>query len=284
MSVWNRFSLLFIAALMIINCDTKKDYQKDVTANVLCYTLAACNQSRATTVGMIGDSWTDLLIGYPAVDTLRVQLEKNHGYKITGATLGGKTLSQASDQGLQFQVIEQAGADIHTMILSLGGNDLQANLSAYVGNENSVQAARFADIKFRIKTMILTGNSYKISKYGGQPLKWIIHGYDYPNPYKGAVIPGADEGCSTKFASAGFNLPDVAAFTSQQLDAFNELLRSITSEEPNFYYVDLRRTLGGPPISNAQLMLDCIHPNSLGFQFLGDKLATQISPLTGVSN
>ncbi|WP_411824274.1 SGNH/GDSL hydrolase family protein [Leptospira sp. 'Mane'] len=280
--------LILVIALFsfISNCDTKKEYTNDIALNALCYTLASCNKSTPSKVGMIGDSWTDLLLGYPAVDTLRVQLEQNHGYQITGATLGGQTLNAVFNLGLQFQVIDQAGADIHSIILSLGGNDLQARLSEYVANPDSVQAARLATIKSQLKTLIQSGNAYKISKYGGKPLRWIIHGYDYSNPFKGAVIPNSDEGCKSAFTEAGFNLTDteLPAFTTKQLDGFNEMLRGIGKEEPYFYYVDLRRTLGGPNVSNPQLMFDCIHPNSLGFSFLAGKLASLIAPITKEGN
>ncbi|TGN10942.1 SGNH/GDSL hydrolase family protein [Leptospira ilyithenensis] len=271
---------------LVSNCDTKKEYTNDITANMLCYTLAACNKSNPSKVGMIGDSWTDLLLGFPAVDALRVQLEKNHGYQITGATLGGQTLNAALNLGLHFQVIDQAGADIHSIILSLGGNDIQARLSEYSSNPDSVQAERLSTIKSQLRTMIQSGNAYKISKYGGQPIRWIIHGYDYSNPFKTPVILNSDEGCKSAFASAGIVLTDseVPVFSAKQLDGFNEMLRSFTKEEPYFYYVDLRKTLGGPNISNPDLMLDCIHPNSLGFSLLAGKLAPLIAPITKEGN
>jgi lysophospholipase L1-like esterase len=273
---------ILIFVIFFSHCDTKKEYLDDVTLNFACYSLAVCNHSQPSRIGMIGDSWTDLLVGYPLVETLRIQLEKNHGYQITGATLGGQTLSSALKEGLQYQVIDQSGAGVHVILLSLGGNDLQANLREYYTNLDSARASRFNSIKTNLKNLIQTGNAYKISKYGGSPVKWIIHGYDYTNPNMTPVIPDADEGCISKFTSAGFNVSSVIDFSYTQLDAYNEFLRGILAEEPSLYFVDLRGTLGGPSISRADLMFDCIHPNNLGFQLLGNRLSTLISPITGL--
>lgn len=276
-------TLLFLAsAFFFIHCDTKKAYLDDISANLLCRTYAICNGETPARTGIIGDSWTDLLLGFPAVDTLRNQLENNHGYKFVGATLGGKTLRQVVNQGLQFQVIDEGGADMKAIILSLGGNDVQANLGDYVGNIEGVQAQRFAQIKNDLLMLISTGNSYKVSKYGGNPIRWVLHGYDYPNPYMPAAIANADEGCETKFNRVGLFPADAGVFTKNQLDGLNDLYKEISNQDPTLYYVDLRRTLGGPPISRAELMLDCIHPNNLGFKLLADKMAPLINPITTV--
>ncbi|MCU0823852.1 MAG: SGNH/GDSL hydrolase family protein [Leptospira sp.] len=268
--------------LSILNCDTKKEYFDDVTANLLCRTYAVCNGSTPARTGIIGDSWTDLLLGFPAVETLRNQLETNHGYKFIGATLGGKTMQQVVNQGLQFQVIDQGGADVSSILLSLGGNDVQANLTEYVGNIEGVQSQRFAQIRTNLLTIVRTGNAYKQSKFGGQPIKWVIHGYDYPNPYLSPAIANADEGCETKFIRSGLTPANAGLFTQQQLDGLNALFKQVADEEPTLYYVDLRRTLGGPPISRADLMVDCIHANNLGFKLLADKMAPLIKPITNV--
>lgn len=276
------FVLLIGITLFFIHCDKKKDPLDDFESNLLCSTLAICNGETPAKTGIIGDSWTDLLFGIPLVETLRPQLENRFGYKFAGATLGGKTLQQVVSQGLQFQVIDQGGADMKVVILSLGGNDIQANLNEYIGNIPGVQAQRFAQIKANLKQLIITGNAYKIARFGGAPLKWIIHGYDYPNPFMPPVIAGSDEGCKTKFDRVGLVVPNAAEFTASQLDAFNNLLVEITREEPNLIYVDLRNTLGGRPSSRAELMLDCIHANNLGYTLLTDKLARLIYPFTNI--
>ncbi|TGK81838.1 SGNH/GDSL hydrolase family protein [Leptospira noumeaensis] len=277
-----KYAALLGILTFLIHCDTKKDYFEDVGAHFLCNTYAVCNGETPAKTGIIGDSWTDILLGYPVVETLRPQLENRFQYKFVGATLGGKTLQQVVSQGLQFQVIDQGGADMKVIILSLGGNDIQANLSEYIGNVSTVQAQRFATIKANLKQMIVTGNAYKIARFGGAPIKWIIHGYDYPNPYMSPAIAGSDEGCKTKFDRVGLIVPDAAAFTSEQLDSFNNLLVDISREEPSFIYVDLRNTLGGKPYSRAEFMLDCIHANNLGYTLLADKFARLIYPITNV--
>ncbi|EKJ86306.1 SGNH/GDSL hydrolase family protein [Leptospira meyeri] len=277
-----KYTLLLGITAFLIHCDTKKDYFEDVGANLLCTTYAICNGETPAKTGIIGDSWTDILLGFPMVETLRPQLENRYHYKFAGATLGGKTLQGVVSQGLQFQVIDQGGADMKVVLLSLGGNDIQANLSEYIGKIDTVQAQRFATIKANLKQLIITGNAYKIARFGGAPIKWIIHGYDYPNPYMPPVIAGSEEGCKTKFDKIGLIVPDAAVFTSNQVDAFNNLLLEVTREEPSLIYVDLRSTLGGRPNSRAELMLDCIHANNLGYTLLADKLARIIYPITNI--
>lgn len=271
-------SAILLIFLSFFGCDSKKDPNTNLAINSLCYIYSVCNGQTRSRVGMVGDSWTDLLFGLPAVETLRIQLQKYHGYDITGATLGGQTLNAALNQALYLQTINEAGPSVTTMLLSLGGNDLQANLQEYVGKVDSTKQARFANIRQNIKTMIITGNEYKISRFGGAPLRWIIHGYDYSNPDKGPAILGSDEGCVSKFTAAGFPAAGLNDFTGSLLNDYNEFLRSLTREEPNLFYVDLRRTLGGPPISRADFMLDCIHPNDIGFRALGTRYANAIGP------
>jgi lysophospholipase L1-like esterase len=266
--------------LVLSHCDTKKRYEDNIINNIFCHSFAICNDQKPARVGIIGDSWTDYALGLDILETLRTRLEVDYGYKFAGATLGGRTLSGAVDQGLQFQVIDDAGADIKFIIVSLGGNDLQANLSEYVGNVETVQASRFAKIRTNLKRMIQSGNAYKLSKYGGQPITWIIHGYDYPNPFM-PVIRG-NSGCKSLFDEVGLNVPDAAIFTRDQLDALNNTYISIANEEPTLLYIDLRRTLLGPPTSQAQFMNDCIHPNNLGFKLLADRFARTIYPITNI--
>ncbi|MBM9548168.1 SGNH/GDSL hydrolase family protein [Leptospira sp. 201903074] len=275
-------SILLGILLFLIHCDNKKDYLDDIAGNILCTSFAACNGETPARTGIIGDSWTDILLGFPLVETLRPQLENKFHYKFVGATLGSRTLQHVVSQGIQFQVIDQGGADMKVIILSLGGNDIQANLSEYVGNVEATQAKRLATLKANLKHMVITGNAYKIARFGGPPLKWIIHGYDYPNPYMSPVIANSDEGCKSKFDRVGLIVPDAAAFTAVQLDGLNNLLLDVTREEPSLIYVDLRNTLGGKPNSRAEYMLDCIHANNLGFTLLADKLARTIYPITNV--
>lgn len=275
-----KYTVLIGMLVFLIHCDTKKDYFDDVGANILCISFSVCNGETPAKTGIIGDSWTDILLGFPFVETLRPQLENRFHYKFVGATLGGRTLQHVVSQGIQFQVIDQGGADMKVVILSLGGNDIQANLSEYIGNVDATQARRLSTLKANLKQVIITGNAYKIARFGGPPLKWIIHGYDYPNPYMSAVIGSSDEGCKSKFDRVGLIVSDPAAFTAAQLDAFNNLLSETSREEPSLIYVDLRNTLGGKPMSRAEFMLDCIHANNLGFTLLADKLARIIYPIT----
>ncbi|GBF51371.1 GDSL-like protein [Leptospira ryugenii] len=276
--------ILYVLLLFsFLSCDTKKEFSQNLSLEILCYTLAACNGQTPSRIGMVGDSWTDLLAGYPFVETLRVQLEKYHGYQVVGATLGGRTLQDAINQGLHYQVIDQAGPQISVIFLSLGGNDLLTDVNLYFNRVDAERSKRIALLKTQLKNMVDTGNAYKISKYGGNTLKWVIHGYDYSNPFMPQLSPTITYGCKASFTNAGFTESEVPSITQGTLDQFNAMLKKMSTEDTNFIYLDLRRTLGGPPISASVNMLDCIHPNDLGFRILGNQISTFISPITGVT-
>lgn len=270
--------VIFMLLLSIFNCDTKKQLAPDVAKEqLLCFGLAICNGSnRGTKFGMIGDSWTDLLFGTTLVEALRVQLEKYHGYNITGATLGGRTLSAAVSLKLHLKVIDEAGPDISYMLISLGGNDLQFYPGNYVGKIEEEKQKRFSEIRNNIRTMIQEGNNYKIYKWGGAPLVWIFHGYDYPSPDNDKRIA---ESCRPTLLKAGLNSTEIDSLAFKALDDFNDLLLKTTFEEPQMKYINLRGTLNGPP-SNPSLMMDCIHPDSNGFRLIGERYVTTLKGYT----
>lgn len=268
--------------LFTVHCDSSKTPDQDLAANLLCNGFAQCEgTSPGTRYVMLGDSWTDLLFGVPAIQTLRYHLENTHGYKLTGATLGGQEMSTALNTGLHIQAIDEAGSDVRYVLLSLGGNDLQFRPAEYVGRIEEERNARFKAIESNLRTMIATGNAHKINKYGGEPLVWFIHGYDYPNPFnENSVSPTS---CQSSLNSAGIEDDKIQEFTSGNLDAYNEFLRNLTQSMADLRYIDLRRTLGGPPYSDANQMFDCIHPTSIGFKLLADKYVQNLQLWNGES-
>jgi hypothetical protein len=272
--------LISILLLFLVSCDTKKDKVIDnYQTSLLCFSYGICpSSSPGTKFGMIGDSWTDLAVSLPLIEALRLQLEKYHGYKITGATLGGRTLQEAEAIGLHKQIIDTAGPDLKYMLISLGGNDLQYKPSAYLNNMDVEKQSRFSAIRNIALKMVREGNAYKILKWGGSPLIWFFHGYDYSNPDN---IQREDEtSCRSTLNSAGFVGNEVEKFSISVLDDFNTLLYNLSLEEPQIRYIDLRNTLGGPP-SPKSLMFDCIHPNSNGFRLLGERY---VNVLKGYTN
>ncbi|WCL49934.1 SGNH/GDSL hydrolase family protein [Leptospira sp. GIMC2001] len=271
--------ILILSFLITINCDTSKKKDDNLVENLLCYSFANCGNSNGTRFGMLGDSWTDLLFGAPAIQTLRYHLENSYDYKITGATLGGQEISRVLSGGLHIQVIDQAGADIKYMLLSLGGNDLQFNPGAYVLDPIGERAKRFAEFESNLKTIVYSGNLHKQNKYGGEPLIWIIHGYDYPNPLNENQLSSTS--CRSSLLAAGFADSQIQQFTSGNLDLFNDFLQNLTFEIPGLVYINLRGNLGGPPYSDAGNMFDCIHPTSLGFKTITDKYVLQLKVTTG---
>ncbi|MCC5813773.1 MAG: SGNH/GDSL hydrolase family protein [Leptospira sp.] len=272
--------LILACFIFISNCDTRKSPDQDLTANLLCYSFAQCEgTSPGTKFIMLGDSWTDLLFGTPAIQTLRYHLENEYGYKITGATLGGQRMDTVLSTGLHIQAIDQAGADARYVLLSLGGNDLQGRPSEFVADPIAERERRFAKIESNLRDIIISGNAHKMNKYGGSPLTWIIHGYDYPNPLNENSL--SDTSCRSTLLRAGFQDEDIQDFTSGNLDRFNEHLRSITTRLSDLRYIDLRSTLGGPPYSDAGQMFDCIHPTSIGFRLLTDRYVRNLKFWTG---
>ncbi len=276
--------LLFIL-IFLFNCDSPKAGLTDeIKISLLCRVGVVCvPDTRGTKFGMIGDSWTDILLGVPVIETLRVQLERYHGYRITGSTLGGQTLNAVNRTALYTRVIDEAGADIKYMLLSLGGNDLLGSPSGYVGRLEQEKQSRFNLLQTNFQQMIQGGNAYKMQKYGGTPLVWIVHGYDYSNPdVKAPEI--STTGCRSTYTSVGFTNAEVNAFAPAVLNDYNSFLVNLTRIEPQLKYIDLRGTLGlapgGNQFSNAGNMFDCIHPTSGGFSILAKKYVTVLQGYT----
>lgn len=267
----------WIFFLGLSNCDSQK--KESLVLNdkqFACYVLAICSEERGVKFGMVGDSWTDLLYGTNVIETLRTQLEKYNNYKLVGATLGGETIAGAITKGSHFRVIDNAGPGIKYMLLSLGGNDLQGNPKAYVDNGFITEkVSRMALFKKNLSDMIVAGNAYKTSKYGGDPLIWVIHGYDFAS-----VDNGTTTTCRPTLISAGWtneqiNGTDTSFSLPGTFNEFNEMLKSMTAQEPYLRYIDLRFTLGASVgnnyTSSSNLYIDCIHPNSIGFRIIGEK-------------
>lgn len=263
MAVGKLYKIIFIYLflLFILYCDRKKtseDFIKDI---INCQIVNACNPY--SRFGMVGDSWTDFALGYELAEDLYDQLTKRYGYKITASNIAGLTLRTELEERRGFiRVIQNAGPEIRYMLLSLGGNDLIYPTSNYYTDGFDVTiSSRLFSYTERLKTLMLYGNQLKLSLYGGEPLIWIIHGYDYPNPEK-------DPSCILSALNAGMSRETAYQLPMKVVDRFNETLRQLSMEIPNFYYIDLRRTLGGPPYSNPDMMTDCLHPNTLGFSLI----------------
>jgi lysophospholipase L1-like esterase len=258
-----------IQFLFLIHCDSRKDRFSSLDKKALCYNIAICTEKRGFKFGILGDSWTDLLFGTNAIETIRTHLEKYHGYKLVGSTLGGQTLENTFKLGLHYKTIDEAGPEIKYMLISIGGNDLQKVPNEFVSDFQNTKQKRFETIKENLSQLIQTGNAYKLQKYGGAPLLWIIHGYDYPNPdvyaYENATS------CRITLKNFGFTDEQVEVFLTQTLDEYNELLKTLTYHEASLRYIDLRGTLRNGKFSDSQYMFDCIHPNTIGFSIITQK-------------
>jgi hypothetical protein len=275
-----RFLILGILCAYLVNCDTKKNqYPEQFKAQFLCYVGAICPTQRGVKFGILGDSWTDLALGLPLIESLRVQLEKNYNYRMIGSTIAGQEMTTIYQTGMHTRVIDEAGPDIKYMLLSLGGNDIQGSPDRYVGNFATEKQNRFNLVQTTLLNMIRTGNVYKVQKYGGAPLLWIIHGYDYSNP--DIVSRSGSTGCRPTLRAAGLTDTEISSLVIDGLVDYNNMLRDMTTREPQLRYIDLRGTLGGPPVSLPGHMWDCIHPSTAGFNLIGKRY---VSVLEGYTN
>lgn len=275
--------LLFVFASA--GCDSKKHFLP--VENFLCYTQDLCEQSpRGTHFAMLGDSWTDLIGGATGIWTFRTYFEKKYGFRVNGATQAGQTLDNVVKEGIHRRVIENSGADLSYVIVSLGGNDMLYEFPAYGANLQNDKDLLFYHIKQRILLLVRTGNLYKKEIYGGKDLVWFFHGYDYLNPDNPIAVPGDVkeyyiQGCRDDLLKLGYPTNLIVSELVSDLDRLNAVIKEASFEEPSIRYVDVRGTLGGPAVSKADLMFDCIHPNSEGFALLSARFVAQMDLVTG---
>jgi lysophospholipase L1-like esterase len=259
--------LLFFAA-----CDKRKDPASTIDDSLRCQLVGDCSGN--TKFGMVGDSWTDFALGLPVLVDLYDQLTEVYGYRITASNLAGLTLRTEWESRRGFErVIHKGGPNLRYMLLSLGGNDMIASEGEYSGNPEVIADVRLANYESRLRLLITNGDLLKQSLYGGEPLTWIIHGYDYLNPLKeNSCVDNYSQGASpiTQNQLPGF-----------VLDRFNARLQYLTTQIPNLRYIDARGTLGGPPYSSNSLMFDCIHPNNEGFALYAAAYVARLDLLTG---
>ena len=264
-------ALLFLAMLTAMPaCDSQKS--DDVVNTIDCYIRSLCFQEN-TRFGMVGDSWTDFAFGVQAQRDLRDWLADEHGYNMTAVVLAGQTLEADLNRARGFQrVIEQAGPSLKYMLISLGGNDMLDNINAYGNSDpNVVAAVRLDAYEANLRSMIAQGDFLKQQKYGGEPLTWVLHGYDYANPEKVT-------GCN--LTTGGFTATQKDSLFQSILDKFNVRQQAIAASTTNVVHIDLRGTLGGPPTSASALKIDCIHPNDPGFQLIASRYAATLQLIT----
>lgn len=271
----------FIIFIFLFYCDSNQNKQDKWASNLSCYSFNICNDIRGTRFGILGDSWTDLALGQPIVRSLRVQLEEDYHFKFTGSTVAGNTIASVLASGSHYNIIEHAGPDLKYMLISLGGDDFlfMNNFKAFLPDTQSEINKRLNVIQNRIIDMIHSGNVYKTNRWGGQPLIWIFHGYDYVNPDT-PNLPNTLL-CRQHLKEAGFTENQINEFIPLFINNYNSMLLNTATIEPQFRYIDLRGALGGPPFGNTDLMTDCIHPNTPGFKLITSKYITKLKVWSG---
>ncbi len=254
-------------------CDRSSDPGDEVLANLQCEIITTCPSP--SKFGMIGDSWTDFAFGLELqrdmLDWLRMD-----GFRITASVVAGHTLRNEVESKRGFiQVINNAGPEIKYMFVSLGGNDMLGSIGEYEANGfETVLLARQTSMEIRLKRLVQEANFYKQQKYGGAPLTFFIHGYDYPNP-------NLNSSCVLSALTEGATQSEAEDLIRNITNRHNVFLARMDTEIPELHYIDLRATLGGPPVSRSDLMFDCIHPNDAGFQFVANRFALTVDQFTG---
>lgn len=253
-----------------VACDRHTNPEEQLLLSIECTIRSPCGSN--TQFGMVGDSWTDLAAGAPLIVDLHDQLEQAYGFRMTTSNLAGLTLKAEWETRRGFeQVIKKAGPNIRYMLLSLGGNDIIGAPGAYSLDAQTTLDTRLLAYDNHLRLLIADGDILKQSLYGGQPLIWIIHGYDYPNPR-------IDPTCVDTYTGTSPARNDLPRF---MVDGFNQKLQYLTTQIPNLRYIDGRGTLGGPPMSADGLMFDCIHPNDAGFAQYAAAYVARLDLLTG---
>lgn len=275
-------SALFLL-ILALGCDSQKDPLADPFESLFCQTLANCTSQRNTTFGMLGDSWTDLALGQPLIHDLRDYLQEDYGFGITGSTTAGQTLSTVLRTGLHLEVIRRSGPGLRYMLISLGGNDMIFGSSAFVADPTAERNRVLALIQANMLRLIREGNLYKQEQFGGPPLVWFWHGYDYSNPDNVAGAGGfvSDTGCRARLKASGYTDAVIDTELPRNVDAYAAMLRHTATLESSLRPIDLRGILGGPSFSNRDLMFDCIHPSTVGFGMLAASFVFAVDQATG---
>ena len=278
----------FVPALLLVltaasACDTRKDTLSDPLATFLCVSSATCAHGRNTAFGLLGDSWTDLALGQPLIRDLRDYVEEDYGFRLTAATLAGQKLATVLHTGLHFEVIRRGGPSLRWMIVSLGGNDLVFNATRYTADPAAERARVLAGIERDLLELVRTGNAFRRSEFGGEPIVWFVHGYDFGNPDNVFTTTAftSDTGCRARLRISGYSDALIDTELPRNLDAYHDMLVRAAAQEATLRNIDLRRTLGGPPVTPPSLMFDCIHPNTIGFGSLSAVLVRAIDATTG---
>ena len=263
------FALAVLCAVLPA-CDSKKS--DDPLNAVECYILSLCFQDN-TRFALIGDSWTDFGLGLQVQRDMRDWLVASHGYNLTAVTLAGQTLEGDLNRARGFQrAIEKAGPDLKYMLISLGGNDMLDNINEYgTTGVSTVTTARLEAYEANLRSMIAQGDFLKVQMYGGPPLTWVLHGYDYANPEKVTFC---------NLTTGGFSESQKQTLFQGILDQFNARQQAIAASMTNVRHIDLRGTLGGPPVSASGLKTDCIHPNDPGFELITNRYVTGLELIT----
>jgi hypothetical protein len=281
-----RIILTGFLILPAIQCTYEEDLSGSHVYENFCHTLGFCYGSTGTNhFALIGDSWSDLMGGAKLTRTFREFLEEQHHFKVTGATMASQKMHYILEGGIHLRVIEEAGPEIQYVLLSVGGNDLIfQDPSTFNIDPEGDKKTTIDGIEQTIKEIIRTGNEYKVSLWGGEPLTWIIHGYDYLNPDSPFVsqLVELEWFCRPNLTDWGFTQEIIdTEFTYGLMDTYNERLRIISQNEPYLKYIDLRGVLGGPPVSNPSFLFDCIHPNEAGFALITEVYVYQLDNYTG---
>ncbi len=221
-----------------------------------------------------GDSWFQ----YPDPRVLDVIDQLFGNFAIFSCDEAGDTINHYAEQAEYFKAVEREKPSI--LLLSGGGNDILGKqfldhlVDEFPQREPGVEPQRFLKSTFfdRIKEIgVVYASIFDRVKNQDPKIQVIVHGYDY-------FTPGNDprRGYLGRYMLKKNILEsaDRLALAHYIINVFNEMLTGVVALHDHVHYLDLRGT-----VTRADLWWDEIHPNSKGFQEVGNKFKSLILSL-----
>jgi lysophospholipase L1-like esterase len=252
--------------------------------------------AKAASAGVLiaeGDSWFD----YPFHDILN-GLEDSFGFDVESVAHKGDTVEdmaysggQLDDFARRLEKVLRAGVKPRAILLSGGGNDVAGDEFALLLNHASSSIAGLNDsvvtgvIDQRVHdayVTILSAITEICKKQIGEPVRIVVHGYDYPVPdgrgFWGGwgLLPGPwlEPGFRRKGYEAMARRKELAA---ELIDRFNAMLARLAGKPPfgHVQHLDLRRTLP-TGATYKDWWENELHPTGKGFAAVTRKFAAAV--------
>lgn len=240
-----------------------------------------------------GDSWFD----YPFHDILS-DLEDIYGFDVESVAHKGDTVEdmaysggQLDDFARRIDKVLRTGVKPRAILLSGGGNDVAGTEFAVLLNHaksslkglNEPVLSGVIDQRLRdAYVTILSAVTAICEDRIGEPIRIVVHGYDYPVPdgrgYLGGWGPLPGPWLQPGFHRKGYDqMKNMEPICITLIDRFNEMLKALAGKLPfeHVKYLDLRHTLGTGP-TYKDWWANELHPTTKGFEAVTAKFAANV--------